>query len=73
MSDILLLPSFEINITNQMCSFRIIAAPFKRSTFLDSKTNRDIQVQPAAISKTVGHVLAICNARLFACLGQHTV
>lgn len=73
MSDILLLPSFEINVTNQMCSFQIIRAPFKLRTFLDSKTNRDIQVQPSAISNTAGHGLAICDARLFAGLGHHTV
>ena len=70
MSDILLLPCFEISITNKACSFQIIAAPSKLSTFLDSKTTRDLQVQPAAINHTVGHGLATCDPRLFTAFGH---
>jgi hypothetical protein len=70
MSDIhvLLLPCFEISITNQVCTFQIIAAPSKLSPFLDSKTTRDLQVQPASLNHTTGHGLATCDPRLFTAL-----
>jgi hypothetical protein len=70
MSDLLLLPCFEINIANKMCSFQITAVFSKFSTFLDPATTCDRQVHPVSISHTVGHGWVACDSRLFAALGH---